>query len=364
MCPWPIVPSMPSAARLTRAAAVAAGALPRPRGRAPRDFPCWDSLLGVWTEELGGEGEQRPKQTWRSEHHARSERRRTQRRAERAAAGLPLESKIGRPINPLSKRQQRLAAQPQLQAARQQRTQERQAARAAADAAEVARRQEAAEQLQRNREHFQQVREQLAEERRRRFLLEELLQAEYNLSMDVARSLTSAVGAQLLGPRSHAPLPDDVIAADGVLRRKDILLSAISAMAAGERAWELAQHIKGRQLPEELMAHAKDAPLIIEYLKPEMERSWNKDAAAANAARLAQRLQRVQDAERRAQARALAEFESDARIDAEHEPPRRSRASYTPAQSTMPTAPEAQEEFELGPGQWLDEQGYVRDPWD
>ena len=162
---------MPSAARRTRAAAVAAGALPRPRGRAPRNFPCWDSLLGVWTEELGGEGEKRPKQTLRAEYQARSERRRAQRRKERAAAGQPLENKIGRPINPLSKRQQRLAVQPQLQAARQQ----RQVARAAADAAEVARRQVDAEQLQRNREYFMQVRAQLAEGRRRRGLLEELL---------------------------------------------------------------------------------------------------------------------------------------------------------------------------------------------
>lgn len=129
-------------------------------------------------------------------------------------------------------------------------------------------------------------------------------------------------------------------------------------MAAGRDAWELAQHIKGRLLPEELTAHVKDAPMITEYLKPEMERSWNKELVAANAAR------RAEISRCRAEARALAEFESDARIDAEHRPPRRSHTSSTPAQSAMPTAPDAEEEFELGPGQWLDEEGYVRDPWD
>ena len=40
--------------RCANKAAVAAGAIARPRGQAPREFPFWDSRHGVWTREEGG----------------------------------------------------------------------------------------------------------------------------------------------------------------------------------------------------------------------------------------------------------------------------------------------------------------------
>ena len=70
--PRTTVHAMPSAARRANDAAAAAGAIPRPRGAAPRDFPSWDSLRGVWTSEPGGDGERRPRQTLQSEYKDRT----------------------------------------------------------------------------------------------------------------------------------------------------------------------------------------------------------------------------------------------------------------------------------------------------
>ena len=83
-------------------AAVALGAHPKPRGPAPVDFPCWDSLRGVWTSEMGDE---RPRQTLQLKNEQRSERRRRKRLAQREAAGEPLERKRGRPADPVGKQQ-------------------------------------------------------------------------------------------------------------------------------------------------------------------------------------------------------------------------------------------------------------------
>ena len=45
---------MVSAKRKAAAAAVAAGAVARPRGKAPNGFPDWDGQQGVWTNSDGG----------------------------------------------------------------------------------------------------------------------------------------------------------------------------------------------------------------------------------------------------------------------------------------------------------------------
>ena len=59
--------------------------------------------------------------------------------------------------------------------------------------------------------------------------------------------------------------------------------------------------------------------------------------------------------------RCLAEWESDARIDRDHSSPRPPRlVAHLPVVQPPPRV----REEDLEPGQWLDEQGYVRDPWD
>jgi hypothetical protein len=86
-------------------AAVASGAYPKPRGPAPVDFPCWDSLRGVWTSEMGGEGDERPRQTLQLKNKQRSERRRRKRLEQRVAADAPLARTRGRPADPAGKQQ-------------------------------------------------------------------------------------------------------------------------------------------------------------------------------------------------------------------------------------------------------------------
>ena len=44
---------MPTTARQEKAAAVAAGAVPKPRGKAPKAYPLWDTQRGVWTNDAG-----------------------------------------------------------------------------------------------------------------------------------------------------------------------------------------------------------------------------------------------------------------------------------------------------------------------
>jgi hypothetical protein len=62
--------------------------------------------------------------------------------------------------------------------------------------------------------------------------------------------------------------------------------------------------------------------------------------------------------------RCLAEWESDARIDRDQSPPRLPRlVAHVPLPVVVQPPPRVREE-DLEPGQWLDEQGYVRDPWD
>ena len=44
---------MPTTARQEKAAAVANGAVPKPRGKAPKAYPLWDVQQGVWMNEAG-----------------------------------------------------------------------------------------------------------------------------------------------------------------------------------------------------------------------------------------------------------------------------------------------------------------------
>ena len=44
---------MPTTARQEKTAAIAAGAVPKPRGKPPKAYPLWDSQRGIWTNEAG-----------------------------------------------------------------------------------------------------------------------------------------------------------------------------------------------------------------------------------------------------------------------------------------------------------------------
>ena len=45
---------MPTRARKAKADAVAVGtSIPKPRGKAPEDFPHWDETLGAWKNDAG-----------------------------------------------------------------------------------------------------------------------------------------------------------------------------------------------------------------------------------------------------------------------------------------------------------------------
>lgn len=207
--------------------------------------------------------------------------RRTARQARgdqrKAAVGQP----VGRPINPHSKRQQRIATQPLRNAARQEREAKRTASRVQFE--------EEQRQLAEHRKRVEAQRNEIQlhhEERKRRFhLLWEQLMAEHGLSSDVALNLSIKVNTHLFGRDAFALLPDDCIAVDGAEHRTHLLHLAIDEMAAGCDAATLARYIKAKELPDALAARVCEAPLIVEYLKPEMQRSWNQHMSAAYAAR-------------------------------------------------------------------------------
>ena len=93
---------------------------------------------------------------------------------------------------------------------------------------------------------------------------------------------------------------------------------------------EIARQLKRSALPAALTVRVKDAPMVLEYLTPKMERSWNcKAPGAPTAFELA--------AAKRARQACHEQWQTDERIDMEHEPPLphalRAAAAYSKASS-------------------------------
>ena len=245
-----------------------------------------------------------------------------QRKAERHARGLlrkpngqgrrpidPAVRVVGRPLNPSSKRQQQLAARAARKAERELERQRHRRERKAQIAEKKRQEQRIAQIRVQNTQQFE-------ERRRRTSELCSFFMAEHSMSNDFANYMICEVFKQLFGYPYHGcpTLPEEYIAADSAQRRTDLLLSTLDAMASDTRAMEIARQLKRNALPAALTVRVKDAPMVVEYLKPERERSWNRKAPRAPTA-----FERA--AAKRARQACDEQWQTDVRIDMEHEPP-------------------------------------------
>jgi len=267
----------------------------------------------------------------RSEHE-RSKLRAQQRREQRHARGLQRKpagqgrnrarGRIGRPVNPDSKRQQLIVM-------RAQRKVERSAVQLRQEQEWRAKQHDARLERERAADLNAAHRAERQLQRQRDARLNELLAMEHNLPLPLASQLTagqrSSSGQHQLSARELCAdeggplLPESILSADGTQERAQLLYDLLDTAARCHiGAYWLAQHVKRTAFPEVLLPRVMVA-LVLEYLKPQKDRSCYRGMAVSRGDdAVAESLALADQAKRRR----LAEWVSDERIDREHPPPR------------------------------------------
>ena len=202
----------------------------------------------------------------------------------------------GRPIDPNSKRQQLLAARAQRdEQAESQREAQRKAQRKMQRKAQRKAQRVAAKKAEQQRLLAAQLAEhnelQLELRKQQDARLNELLAIEHGLPNDFVWELTRGQRCGGHAQPSARELCatkgwhlDLLLTADTKPERAQLLFDLLEVATSSLGAYSLAQFVKRSEIPDALLSRVKTG-LVIEYLKPEMQRSWNIGMRGARASK-------------------------------------------------------------------------------